>query len=87
MNELWALYLQGPDEIYAMPSQAKAEEAARRINDTWNAMPVGMTYGARPPGVEMKAIVQPWPYAPASHAKDLLENGIAELAQQAGTHP
>lgn len=81
--DLWALYLQGPDEVYAMPSKAKAEEVAKRLNDTWAAMPVGMGERMRPPGFNFKAVVQPWTYSRASHAKDLLENGIAELANGA----
>lgn len=61
--QLWCLHLRGPDEVFAAPSKAAAEEAAdyvTRVLDTH-------------PEIRLSPVVVPWPYSAESHADSLIE--------------
>lgn len=67
MTILWALHVQGPDDVYAAPSWAAAAEAA-----TWlehRALQARLRSEPDFPAVSFAAI--PWPHSAASHAADL----------------
>lgn len=75
-DELWAVLIQGPDEMYAVQSKEQGEVIVKRMNDTWKAMPEGFGDRQRPPGYAMHAIVTPWIHSAESHARDLMESAI-----------
>jgi hypothetical protein len=56
MNDLWAMHLMGPDDIYAAPSKAEALEVANRIN-----------YEFRDREIKPHAVVVPWDGSDESH--------------------
>jgi Lar family restriction alleviation protein len=60
-TELWCMHIQGPDDVHAAPSKAHAERAA----ELFNARFVGVM------DVLCKAVVEPWPHSPESHAADV----------------
>lgn len=57
---LWALLIEGPDEMHAAPSREAAEATAARMNG-YQAL--------QRAGVVSKAV--PWPYAPEIHVAHL----------------
>lgn len=68
-NELWSIYLAGPDDLVAMPSKAVAEAVARNFNGVWER------YGAeRGHDVHAVAHVEPWMHGKEAHTKDLREH-------------
>jgi hypothetical protein len=84
MNELWSLYIAGPDDLVAMPSKAVAEAVARNFNAVWDR------YGAeRDIKVHAVAHVEPWMHGKAAHTKDLREHfhEYAELVLDEETPP
>ena len=75
---LWCLHVLGPDDVHAAPSKAYAEVAADLHN-------VRFGEASKEIGVMCKAVVAPWPYDPASHARGLVNfvsNWIAPQPQQ-----
>jgi hypothetical protein len=68
-NELWCIYIAGPDDLVAMPSKAVAEAVARNFNAVWDR------YGAeRGHDVRAVAHVEPWMHGKAAHSEDLRKN-------------
>lgn len=68
-NELWSIYLAGPDDLVAMPSKPVAEAVARNFNAVWER------YGAeRGHDVHAVAHVEPWMHGKEAHAKDIREH-------------
>lgn len=61
-SQLWALLIDGPDEMHPAPSQEEAEATAAALN----RIPA-----LRRAGCTAKAI--PWPYIPEAHAAGLKE--------------
>lgn len=67
---LWALHVEGPDDLYAAPSQEAAEKRAVEFNAWWTARrAAGETRSEFAPTVN--AVAVPWPYTPEAHAEDL----------------
>ena len=77
IDALWALYIPGPEKLYAQPSEAAANAAAQRHNDAIRSQ-VGEHFH---PDAHAKAII--WPLDPASHAESLT---TGEAAIMSGNH-
>lgn len=58
--ELWALHIEGPDDIFAMPSKEAAEAHAVILNE-------------RLPD-HCRAVAKPWPHSAEAHAEDMRSN-------------
>lgn len=74
MSALWAIYVPGPDEYYAMPSERVAREMAVRHN-TAMAGSVGVAGMMESLGLsveQVSAFAVVWPYSAEDHADDLL---------------
>lgn len=69
-STLWCLHVMGVDELYPAPSRAHAEKAA----DAHNAM---FKERAARSGINLDAVVVPWPLGAESHAA-----GVADFIQQ-----
>ena len=73
MSELWAVYVPGPNEYLAMPSEQVAREMAVRHN----AAMAGSAEFARIADVlglsvaELDVVACPWPFDAAWHAEDV----------------
>ncbi len=67
-TELWALHIEGPDDIYAMPSKEAAENHARILNDYFNDPRREGYFFLR------QAFAVHWPYSAEAHAEDMREN-------------
>jgi hypothetical protein len=65
-TELWAVHVEGPDDIVAAKSKEDAEREADNLNN------LHLTEGLIP--ANAKAIV--WPYSAEAHAKNIEENWI-----------
>ena len=66
-EKLWAIFVPGPDDIWAMPSKMAAEDAVNRNNsaidsEEWPFPELRLT---------CKASVIEWPYDGESHAESL----------------
>lgn len=70
--ELWAVHVLGPDTIFAMPDRATAEQRAAEWNDMFKTM---LSRDASPNDPKLEAVVEPYPYAAATHAEALAEHG------------
>lgn len=62
---LYAVHIQGPDEIIAAPSERDAKALADKMN-AWISERIKEFY--------CEAVVIKWPYAPASHAEELAKD-------------
>jgi hypothetical protein len=73
MTKLWAVHVQGPDSIIAMPDLETAELRAKE----WNAMfeRLAADRGNNPFDPTVKAVVINWGRHAKSHARDLAEHG------------
>lgn len=72
-NELWAVSIEGPDSLFAMPSREVADERAAK----WNAM-IDASYRRVPADIDemrAQAVVIPWPSSAESHASSLAHYG------------
>lgn len=65
---LYAVHVQGPDDIIAAPSKREAEVLAEKLN----AFFVSLKSGPAAPTIE--AVVIAWPYAPSAHADELAKD-------------
>lgn len=65
-NELWAMHVQGPDDVWAAPSKERAEAAAIRLNDFWAEKIASKN---DPDFPMINAVVIPWSSSPESHAE------------------
>lgn len=73
MSKLWAIYIPGPCECHAAPSEAAAAHMAERHNASmadYYAKHLD-TSGFRPPLESVKAQVVEWPHEPAEHAEEI----------------
>lgn len=61
---LYAVHVQGPDDIIAAPSKREAEVLAEKLNVFFAE--IKQKGGPAAPTIE--AVVIAWPYAPSSHA-------------------
>lgn len=70
MSDLWALLIEGPDSVLAMPSKEEAEARAAELNaeyETYKSQPGAQAeYIAR-----WNAVVAPWPFSAEAHAEEL----------------
>lgn len=67
MTILWAIHVQGPDDVYAAPSWAEASEAAAYLEHC-------MTQSRLREEPDLPAIsfvVVPWPHSAESHASEV----------------
>lgn len=86
MNKLWCIYIPGPDEHYAAPS----EEAAQRMAERHNAAMAD--YFAKNPDPEglypsiksVQAKVVEWPFEPNDHAEDIASFDFALWGLEGG---
>lgn len=69
-NELWAMHVQGPDDMWAAPSKERAEAAAKALNDFW-AEKIASKNDPDYPVVN--AVVVPWDGTPEAHAKAVVK--------------
>lgn len=71
MSDLWAVHVEGPDDVLAMPDAVEAEKQAEQINAAYER------FAARPDASELDgrwhAVVIPWPYDAEGHAESLAE--------------
>lgn len=65
---LWAVHIEGPDDIFAMPSESAAQEHCDILNRHWEKRNQNAI------GPFLTAKVVPWPYTAEAHAQDMLEN-------------
>jgi hypothetical protein len=61
---LYAVHVQGPDDIIAAPSKREAEILANKLNEFF----AEISRGKAPAAPTIEAVVITWPYAPSSHA-------------------
>jgi len=83
-NELWCIYIAGPDDLVAMPSKAVAEAVARNFNAVYER------YGAeRGHDVRAVAHAEAWMHGKAAHTDDLRKSfwEYADLVLDEGTVP
>lgn len=64
-KQLWALHVEGPDDVLAAPSADEAMRVAVKMQRWWEAQP---HHEYNP---VLKFSVVPWPHSPESHARDL----------------
>jgi hypothetical protein len=67
---LYAVHIQGPDEIIAAPGKREAKALA----DKWNPYFVEMAQKFGPAAPIIEAVVIKWPYEPVEHENDLEQN-------------
>jgi hypothetical protein len=70
--ELWAIHVQGPDDIIAAADKASAEQRAKAINDWYAARTQEPDFDPRT-YPRIHAAVIAWPYAGEAHAEALRE--------------
>ncbi len=73
MSKLWAIYVPGPDEFHAAPSEAIAIQMAAKHNAAmagWHSKNPDTT-GMGPSIESTTAVVELWPSDEESHAEDL----------------
>jgi len=63
-DKLWAVHVQGPDDVYACESKEEADETAKILNLIINQVP-------SPMWTICKATVIEWPYAKEEWLKEL----------------
>jgi hypothetical protein len=67
---LYAVHVQGPDDIIAAPSKREAEVLADKLN----AFFAEITQKSGPAAPTIEAVVIKWPYAPSAHAEELAKD-------------
>jgi hypothetical protein len=67
--ELWAVHVEGPDDVIAAADRAEANTKAAEINQAWEE------FRQRPDASEndprWRAVVVPWTYGAAEHAEEI----------------
>jgi hypothetical protein len=68
--ELWAVHVQGPDDVLAAATRGDAEREADRINAAWEAYRVHfpVIHGISP---DLHAVVIPWDDSPELHVAEV----------------
>lgn len=64
---LYAIYMQGPDDVIAAPSKAAAEAVVKNFNQYWEDHK-----HERGNDVRVVAVVIEWPHSEIAHARDVL---------------
>lgn len=67
---LYAVHIQGPDEIIATPGKREAEVLAEKLNKYFAEM--NQKFGPAAPTIE--AVVIAWPHEAEEHANDIAQN-------------
>ena len=67
---LYAVHIQGPDEIIAAPGEREAQALAKKLNDYFAE--VSEKSGPAAPTIE--AVVIEWPFGAKFHANDLAKD-------------
>jgi hypothetical protein len=83
MKELWAIFIPGPDEYHAAPSEAVAKHMAEKHNSAMQEWLLGRDdkHGLAPMTV---AQVAEWPFEPEAHAKEVKDFDYAAWALEGG---
>lgn len=66
---LWAVHIEGPDDMRAAPSKDAAEQRAKDINDEYERWRQSLIASPNPP--RWHAVVVPWPHDAPGHAEDV----------------
>jgi len=61
-EELWCVHAIGPDDLYAAPNKAVAQEAVEHLTKYFSQF-------NHPLDPKVSFAVEPWPYSPESHTK------------------
>jgi hypothetical protein len=73
---LWAVHVQGPDDIIATSDKAEAEKYAAGLNDWYEQRSKEPDFDPKTfPRVHAEVIE--WPYAQAAHAESIARNEAA----------
>jgi len=69
-TELWAVHIEGPDDIIACADRAEADQRTKEINDAWE------TLSRRPdanPELDGRfhAVVIPWEWSALEHTEEV----------------
>jgi hypothetical protein len=72
MTELWAVHVEGPDDMLAMPDRSFAESYAQTINALYERFTQRPDHDAYL-DPRWHGVVVPWPYSAESHAESLTE--------------
>ncbi|CAH2910831.1 MAG: hypothetical protein CPSOU_1859 [uncultured Paraburkholderia sp.] len=64
----YAVHIQGPDDIIAAPGKREAEVLAEKLNSFFESLKSG------PAAPTIEAVVIKWPFAPTSHAEELVKD-------------
>lgn len=67
---LWAIHIQGPDDLFAMPSKEAAESHAAILNNEFKARKIER--GENYPSITVAVI--PWTGSAESHASNMTEH-------------
>lgn len=67
--KLWAIFVPGPDTLWAMPSKEAADESAARHNKAIKQAKLAERYEMPDESVEVRVVE--WPYDAKAHANDL----------------
>ena len=63
LPRLWGIHLEGPDDVYAMPSQSAAQEHADILNAEFEQR-----------GIPIRVKVIPWEHSAEDHAQDMRDH-------------
>lgn len=69
-TELWAIHIQGPDDLYAMPCKEAAESHAAILNDEFKARKIER--GENYPSITVAVV--PWTGSAEAHADSMKEH-------------
>ncbi|MBN3757162.1 hypothetical protein G3N95_29765 [Paraburkholderia sp. Tr-20389] len=67
---LYAVHIQGPDDIIAAPGEREAQTLAKKLN----AFFMETLKQSTPATPMIEAVVIKWPYAPTAHAEELAKD-------------
>lgn len=84
MKKLYAIYISGPDEYHAAPSEAAAKHMAEKHNAAMQEWLLGREdkHGLEP--LTMAQVVE-WPFGPESHAGESKYFDYAEWGMKDGS--
>ncbi len=66
---LWAVHVQGPDDMIAAEDRAEADRRTAEINEAWTQFK--KRPGASDNDPRWTAVVVPWPYSRGEHAEEV----------------
>lgn len=87
-DKLWALFVPGPDEYHAAPSEAIARQIAALHNNWLKSDGIHAMAALDLNFEQVEAIVVEWPFGAEEHAEDVAEFDCAEwgLPHISGSH-